>query len=132
MKKLIIFILPVLLLASCTKDEDEFDAREKFIGSWKCDETSTIFGTSAYTVTISKSAVAEDRVKLFNLYNLGSTIAIDATVSGNSLSIYTQTTSTGQTVNGSGNLNGNSKINLTYTSNDGQDTDNVTAELTKK
>jgi hypothetical protein len=63
MKKLIIFILPVLLLASCTKDEDEFDAREKFIGSWKCDETR---GFSIFIPNASKKHESRPRVALVN------------------------------------------------------------------
>jgi hypothetical protein len=103
----------VLLITSCKKDEDE---RDKFVGSYAIAETWTLdgggSGTDNYTISISKSSVAEDQVVIENLGNTvtayGAQMNVTATVTGTSLSIGTQSISIGDysvTVTGTGSLN---------------------------
>lgn len=84
-KHLLVFIL-MSVLAACTDDNSEItpgteDARDKFTGSWLCDEGS---GTP-FTIEISKLSGDEINIKNFSGY--GEHGNAKCIVSGNSLTI---------------------------------------------
>ena len=131
-------LLFVLFLASCTSNEDDsitpVDDRDDYIGTWSCAENSSKSGPSTFDVVIRKNVNESNQLLMDNFYLLGSTHFAVITKSGNSLSLATQSVS-GNTVQGSGNIVSNSKINLSYSVNDGSGSggiDNYTAVLTKK
>ena len=133
-----VLVTAMSLLSSCVKDDtgdviNTPDARDKYVGSWKCQETSQQFGNTTYTITIAKSGNDSTAVLLYNFYQLGATVGTKATVnisaSANTLTIGTQVVS-GTTMTGSGSFDG-TRINFSYTASDGQINDNVTAVCTR-
>jgi hypothetical protein len=130
-------ILTVLFLASCAKDDDPIngsDLRSKYVGTWTAQETSSVFGNSTYSITISISNSNLEDILIRNFYNLGSGTITTGTVNieggGSSIQIKQQVVS-GNTIIGSGSINGNGKLSFNFTSNDGQTVDNVTVSATK-
>jgi len=132
-KYIIPFILGLtLFLSSCTVDDDdgiEEDPRLKFGGTWIANETSSVFGTSAYQVTVSNDPNNTSQIQIANFYNLGAGSRVNAIVAGNSLNITNQSVS-GQTISGSGTFI-NDGFRTTFDANDGQITDNVTVQYSK-
>jgi hypothetical protein len=134
-------LLMTLALFACQKDEDPqsntsnngtgTDSRDKFVGTWTVNETSTIFGTSAYQVDIAKHSSISNRIVIDNFYNLGFTAShCQVEVSGNNFNIPQQTIS-GYTITGSGNSPNNNTINFTYFADDGASIDTVNSVFTK-
>lgn len=110
---LLFLIMFALLVCSCEKDEDD---RDKFVGTYAISETWTLdgggTGTDNYTISISLSSVDETQVVIQNLGNtitaFGAQMNVVATVSGNTITIPTQSISVGDyslTVSGTGSLN---------------------------
>ena len=130
-------ILAVVFIASCAEEDDPIngisDARSKYVGTWTAQETSSVFGTSTYSITISISNSNDEDILIKNFYNLGAGTVTIGTVnvegSANTLQIKQQTVS-GNVLNGSGSLS-NGTLTLSFTSNDGQTIDNVTVTATK-
>lgn len=124
------FVAFILLFASCAKEQDTaVDARDNFVGTWLMAETSKNFGQTSYTISISKSNADNVNIIVKNFYNLGTSTNTVVEVSGNNLSISSQTVS-GTIISGSGTLSG--KISWTYQTNDGVNKDNCTATSTKQ
>lgn len=121
----------IIFLASCTDPANDpgTDDRDALIGNWVTTESSAQFGSSSYTISISKSNSDDNQIIIKNFYNLGSSTNTIASVSGKSISISSQQVSS-HTVSGSGSLSG-SKISWSYTTNDGVQADNCTASSTK-
>ena len=134
MKKIsfIAFATITLFIASCTDEtvDPTVDPRDKFTGSWLCQETITGTPTQSFTITISKVG-SGDSVKISNFSNYGTTSPQTyAEISGNSIVIpFQNITTTGIPVQGSGlySNNGGEKINMSY-STDGE---SATAVCTK-
>jgi len=121
-----------LIVISCQPDDsvDSGDVRDEYVGEWICTETSQIFGTSNYTVTITKDTL-DDIIKVANLYNIGDQNQVLFTVFDNNISINTQTVE-GNTFSGNGTSETDySTFNLNYTAVSGGDSDNVTSTFTK-
>ncbi len=106
-------MLAALMVSSCKKDEDD---RVKFVGTYSISETWTLdgggTGTDNYVISISLSSIDENQVIIQNLGNtitvFGAQMNVTANVSGNSLTIPTQSISVGDyslTVSGTGALN---------------------------
>lgn len=134
-----LFLLTISIIeTSCVPEETEnptpTDERDKFVGSWKCEENSSINGNSTFTIDINKSTTEKSQVILENFYNYGFNKTAIATVSGNTLTIPSQTFSGTNTLSGSGTLSADGKKiqDLNYTVNDGSSDDNCTAVLTKQ
>lgn len=128
----------ITFLASCAANDDDVptptDERDEYIGTWSCAENSSKSGASTYDVVLRKNVNESGQFLMDNFYLLGSTHAAVISKSGNSLTIPTQSVS-GNTVQGSGSISNSTKINLSYTINDGSGPggiDNCTAVLTKK
>ncbi len=135
--KYLLIVLTVVFIASCAKEDDPIngvsDARSKYVGTWTAQETSSVFGTSTYSITISTSNSNNEDILLKNFYNLGAGTVTIGTVNidgvGNSIQIKQQQIS-GNTISDSGTY-GSGKITFNFTSNDGQTVDNVTVSATK-
>lgn len=129
-----------IVFNSCTKEEDNknvtgttspSDPRNVFIGTWVSNEDSQVFGTTTYSVDIIAHSSITNRIVVSNFYNLGFQASnCQMEVSGNSITIFQQNLS-GYDVVGSGTLVNSSTINLSYTTNDGAGTDNVSTVYTK-
>jgi len=139
MKKTIKFLLAAILsgtlfLPSCAPEDDptvtpeNSDPRAKFHGNWAVSENSKDYGPSTYNCTITDSSEAS---YIFIAYLYGFNKKTYSTVSGNTMSIPTQTIQ-GTVVSGSGTLANDNQINLTYyVKTTGTHYDTVTAVLTK-
>jgi hypothetical protein len=62
----------ILFLAACQPEETPKPERDKFIGSWTCAESSTVNGSSSFTVHITESSAKDTEVYIENFYNYGS------------------------------------------------------------
>lgn len=134
---LIILAATSLFFASCQPEDKNntkpaADPRDVFVGSWltkeSCSGTPTI---STFTITVSLVSSNTTEVNFSNFNQLGSSFAAIASVSGTSATFPSQVVS-GNTISGSGSINSaGNEVNLTYTVNDGAQTDSYTAKLTK-
>lgn len=111
-------LLGLFLMTSCAEDDTTdptVDPREKFVGKWRCTETSgTITSFDIYITSYGES----DSIRISNFANyLNSAVALGL-VDGNSVTIPNQTIGvTNIEVEGNGtysNQGGNEKINLVY------------------
>jgi hypothetical protein len=124
-----IFILAmltsILFLNSCEdllNDPSSTEITQSLEGSWKCDETSSIFKSTQdiYTVYISPSESDSTRIFISNFYALGENVEATALINGYSITMPTQTLPGDYEVRGSGTITTNLKqINWTYYVDDG-------------
>lgn len=112
----------------------EIEDRAQFIGSYSVSESCTT-DDYEYNMSISNSTSAANEIILDGLYEL--TVGLNATVSGNDLTIVpgqsnTDQSNTGEfeSIEGSGSISGNT-VTITYTLMNHGATDNCTATLTK-
>jgi len=127
------------MVISCTTDKEDdpaspsptSDARDKYTGSWLCNETSKVSGSTSYTISISKSTTSSSEILIDHFYDLQAQAR--ASVSGNSISIpYQQLGSLGF-ASGSGVLASNgTNLSLTYTTNIAGNKDTCTANCVKQ
>jgi hypothetical protein len=137
--KVMAVCIALLFVVGCASDDDSevtpIDERDKYIGTWSCAENSSKSGNSTFDVVIRKNSTSTGQFYIDNFYLLGSSHSALVDKSGTSLTIATQSIS-GNTVQGSGNIISDTKINLTYSINDGSGgtaaIDNCTATLSKK
>jgi len=124
---LAVFLL--LFIASCKKDDSTpdngTDARDKYVKSWTCQETSQQQGNSTYSITISKDVTSSNKILVKNFYALGNTTNTIMIVDGNNITISSQNV-TGTILVGSGVYNNSTSMNFTFTADDGITVDNVT------
>lgn len=105
------------IFSACSKDDDA-DAREDFMGTWRATESFVIQNTTfndTYTFTITKSSGSQRNILLTGFAGAPSE-TITAAVDGNSFVIPQQTIiSDGESVgvSGSGTISGNS-ISYSY------------------
>lgn len=130
-----IFLSFSIFLVSCdpgdNPDDPNTDPKEKFIGSWICNETSTQNGNSTYNVTITANPANSSQILLAQFYQMSSGQKVYAIVANNNATVPEQTL-TGLVIKGSGNYSTTtSKINWTYYVNDGADIDTCTAVYSK-
>ncbi len=128
----------MLFLASCAADDSDnpspVDERDKYLGTWSCAENSSKSGASTFDVILRKNTNESNQFLMDNFYLLGSTHSAVLTKSASNLSLPVQSVS-GNTVQGSGTIVSDTKINLTYSVNDGSGAggiDNCSAILTKR
>lgn len=136
------FFIAVIVFYSCAADNEKEDNptpngttqpdfRNVYVGTWVCNEQSTVFGTTTYSVDITKHTTIASRIVASNFYNLGfANSNAQFEISGNSISIFQQTIS-GYNVVGSGTIANSSTMNLSYATDDGSGIDSVTAVYTK-
>ena len=128
------FVLVILTMMSCQKETPPVnspDARDKFASNWLCDESSSLNGSNpSFNVYIYKSTINNYQILLENFYSLGTANKAIADVVKDSLYLYPQIVG-GNTVQGSGKWVNANTLNMTYSVNDGAQTDNITATFTK-
>ena len=129
-KKIIAFLFAAMMLyfSSCKKDDsspqNSSDARDKYVRSWTCNETSQQQGNSTYTITISKDVTSSNQILVKNFYALGNSTNTVMVVDGNNLTISTQNIS-GTTLHGSGSYQSSSSLTFDFSANDGITIDTV-------
>lgn len=133
----ILYFILCLYIASCAPDKKDdplqptnTDDRDKYVGTWTCNENSQIAGQTSYNITIAKSTSNSGEIIINNFYQLNTSAR--ATVNGNSFTIpYQQLGSVGF-ASGSGNLTGSSSINMTYYTDVASTKDTCTANCSKQ
>jgi hypothetical protein len=131
-KNFFLFLITSLMFVGCTDEaviEPDVNPKDKFLGTWTVKEEIVGQADQNYTSTITEDATNTSRIKIGNIYNLGTTSIIYALVAGNSLDISSQTI-TGISISGTGSYLGTSII-LNYIANDGSGAINVKATYTK-
>ncbi len=127
---ILLSIFFAFILTSCVDGwEDPFgDPVEKFLGNWKVNEVSTLYGGQYnYDVSISRNPANSAEILISNFYMQGPGEFARALVSGNTITIVQQTICNGTiAIKGSGQFNAG-VITLVYTANDAADLDNVSA-----
>jgi hypothetical protein len=133
MKKILfaLLVLTTVYLISCQKDEDPEINTTSIEGSWKCVENSATYGTQNYYVDISTDAANSNKKIIDNFFGLGLGAIVMATQSGQTLTI-SNAVQLGHTFNGNGTISSNyNSISWTYTVDEGNGPENVTATYTK-
>jgi hypothetical protein len=122
----------ILFSTSCELDNDPItsDPRDNFTGTWTVNETSSLYGTNNYTVTISYDPNNSTQVLISNFYHFGMEFNAYAITTINSITIPQQEVCN-HNVQGTGQRDKN-KITWNYTVNDGADLDQVSAVYTKQ
>lgn len=122
------------IFSACSKDDD-VDAREQYVGTWRAVENFVFAGntfTDNYTFSITKSSGSERNI-LLNGFAGEPSETITASVDGNTFIIPQQTiVSEGESVgvSGSGSINGNT-ISFSYNASFLDFTVNVSGTATK-
>ena len=132
-KPLLLISACLVLLTSCAPEDPEDQVTPDYSGSYYCKETtSNPAGTTTFTVHLKKQTAA-DTYTMENFYNVGFNHAANLTISGSAVSLPSQTIS-GFSASGSGSVQTDGKISLTYRVDDGSGSgsDNCTATLTKQ
>ena len=106
--KSMIMVAALVCCMSCTKDDNGGgDARDPFVGAFRIHETIVVSGvtyTDDYVITIMKSSVVKSDIIIGNLANSG--YSVNATVNATTFTIPPQVTNNGESVSGSGRLDG--------------------------
>ncbi len=125
--------LPVLFV-SCELDEDDgplADPRDKFIGTWRLNESEAKSSMAFYNILISIDPGNTSQVLIRNFANTGNQHAAYGIVTSNRITVPAQTIAL-LDVSGSGVLASNNRMNWTYSVNDGADLINYTAVAEKQ
>ncbi|MBI5540442.1 MAG: hypothetical protein HY951_10320 [Bacteroidia bacterium] len=133
MKKIIfaLLVLTTAYLSSCQKDEDPTNNPSSIEGTWKCVENSATYGAQNYYVDISKDTTSSNKIIIDNFFGLGLGKTVPASQSGQSLTI-SNAVQQGTIFNGTGTIaSNNNSISWTYTVDEGNGPENVTATYTK-
>ncbi|MDP4281234.1 MAG: hypothetical protein Q8867_03705 [Bacteroidota bacterium] len=126
-------ILLILILPGCKADDTDAtepsNSRDQFLGTWTVTESVK---TQAYIVNITAESNSTTGVYISNFGNAGLANKAHAVISGNSivLSPTDQMMENEWIVNGNGVYSG-TKINWSYTINDGADFFKITAIYSK-
>jgi hypothetical protein len=127
-KFILILASTAIMVSSCVPDEDGIILRDDYLGTWDVNETAGNFAPQFYSVRISEGP-GENEIFIQGLYNVPGT-QVKANVSGPVLTIPAQQTG-GISFLGSGTSTLDlSRINLSFTANDGTGIDQVVAVLT--
>jgi len=126
-------ITGISLLPGCGKDTStpgSSDPRSVFYGTWSVNEIHTKLN---YDVTVSADT-GKTGVFIANFGGAGSSVKAHALISGNEIGLSPagQSMSNGWVIDGSGSLTGSTKIDWTYTIDDGATLIYCQATYTKK
>jgi len=127
----IALLLPLAMVSCAEEDlpEEETDPRIKFTGNWTVSEETAGVATGTYPSTITLDSANTTQIVIGNIFNLGNTATVKASVSSSNLTITNQSV-TGISIAGTGSFAGNSFV-LNYTANDGSATESVKATYSK-
>lgn len=122
--RFILFLSASLLffLPACEIEEEDHDAdlRDKFIGTWRFDESEVKSNQTFYNVSITYDPGNSSQVLLKNFANVGNFHSAYGIVTADRITVPAQTVAS-LTISGIGNLTTNSTMNWTYVVNDGAD-----------
>lgn len=130
--RFLIALMMPLVMVSCAEEElpgGETDPRIKFTGNWSVSEETAGVSTGTYPSTIVLDTANTTQIVIGNIFNLGNTATVKASVSSSNLTITSQSV-TGISIAGTGSFAGNSFV-LNYTANDGSITESVKATYSK-
>lgn len=119
---------------SCQPDDPDdditVDPRAKFDASWLCTESAQM----SYTVNINIDSSNTTQIKLYNFHHLGFEEMVFGIVSGNTVTLPSQTACQGTiTIEGTSNmLSDQNSIDFYYTVNDGVNLDTISAMYTRQ
>jgi len=135
MKRILLLLLTgtVIYISSCTKEDNNStgDPCDKFIDTWHCKETIELDPPTHYDVDISKDPSSSSKVFLDGFFGLGLGKGIYATASGQTLTISNEVLE-GYTFNGTGTISSNNNsISWSFTVDDTNGPQNVTATYTR-
>lgn len=114
-----LFLITIAIFFVACAEEDSADPnipgsdRDKFTGDWLCQETVSGNPSTTFTITVQKHG-SDDTLYVYNFNNIGSPFYAIWLVSGNSVTIPSQTVSQID-LSGSGFYN-NSEVSLNYNS----------------
>ena len=124
--RIALLLASVLIFASCVEDNNTISDRENFIGSWTCTEYEGDFAPQTYNVEVTANGLY-DGVRIWGLYNQGSSISLSGSVSGTTIYIDNQTVN-GITYTGFGTINAAlNRVEVSFTADDSGISDNVKA-----
>jgi hypothetical protein len=122
------------LFSACTDDDDDDDTgdpRDKFVGSWNVEELRDIDDDPIYyDAQVKKSTSNSAYIEIYYIYFQDPNQAVDALVTGDNLTIETQTICN-YDIQGGGESKSYDKFVLDYTVEDAADRINVTAKYTR-
>ncbi len=118
------FFISLFILTGCENQLDDNDTKDTvqlLEGVWECDDATNTKSTMLkYQVYISPSTVDSTQIFMSNFHKLGNTVEALGSVSGNTITIPSQTLSGGYSVRGNGSISSNIKeISWTYYVDDG-------------
>lgn len=125
-------LMLVMIFPACELDDvdPDGDIRDKFIGTWRFDESEAKSDLAFYTVQITKNLGNSSQVLLQNFGNVGNASAYGI-VTTNRITVTSQTLAS-LTISGSGSTVSNTRMNWTYSIIDGADLINYTAVADKQ
>lgn len=128
-----LFMLVIVLPACELEDVDpDGDIRDKFVGTWQFDESEVKSDLTFYTVQITKDPGNTSQVLLRNFGNIGNLYTLEGLVlSANRITITSQEVSS-LVISGSGTTVSSTRMNWTYSLNDGADLINYKAVADKQ
>lgn len=133
----LLILAMALTMVACEPDEgpvDETDIRDEFIGRWAVTATSSLNGNSTYNVDIDFDTTTTDKVELINFSNAGTNLFVLGTVSTTANHVITIPFQDldGSSINGFATSGNNNTLNFEYTSDNGIETDSITAVFVKQ
>lgn len=108
-------------------DEVEGDVRDRFVGYWTVTEASKLLGSRNFEVSIKKDTSYPAQVNMSNFYSTGDSTIVTATVSSvlvNVITVQNQVVN-GSAYGGTGEMENDNKIKLSYTVDDGNGEENI-------
>jgi hypothetical protein len=130
---LMMLALMVLAFPACELEEDDPDGdlRDKFIGTWRFNESEAKSDLAFYSVVISKDPGNSTQVLLRNFGNVGNFHSAYGIVTASRITVTSQSMAS-IVVSGTGNMSSNTRMTWTYSINDGADLINYTAVADKQ
>lgn len=128
---LLLLVFTTIYLSSCKKDDSPTINATGITGTWKCVENSSTYGPQNYYVDISTDTTTANRIIIDNFFGLGMGKSIPASQSGQNL-VISNAIQQGTIFNGNGTIaSNNNSISWTYTVDEGNGQENVTATYTR-
>lgn len=129
----LVLLLSLACFTSCEEDDTEGmfdDPVDKFLGSWKCFEEGDLHGSfGPFDVQIIRNEENSAEVLIRNFNYQGHSEYARAIIAGNNISIPRQRICDDTIeIHGSGAFS-NGEINISYTTNDGADEENIQARF---
>lgn len=123
-------ILTAAAILAVTLYRCETDTNTSLEGSWKVQESHSYIGQYTFYVTIGANPDDPSVVYIDNFMRMGSGKEVYANVSGDNITLPSQDIN-GHTVEGSGTVVNNNRLEFSFTDNDGGNIEEVTSIFTR-